>query len=304
MNKSFSSIYDAFIHSMRFVNVRSASTINQYGFDVRQFIAYLEDIDIDDFNNVSYEILLTYIMELKGMYAPNTVYRKVASVKVFFQFLKEYEHINQDITAFIKSDRREKNLPKALTLDQIKQLLSFKKEKPKDYLDYTLILLLFRTGLRVSECTNLEFVHFYKEERLLRFIGKGSKERIVPLSEDAYINLEYYLEVIRPLFLKKRTNRIFISATGKLVTRQYIYQMLQLRSKETELRAHVSPHVLRHSMATALLEEEVDLRIIQELLGHSDISTTQIYTEVRKKTLRNEYDKYLLGGFDIEPKKE
>lgn len=304
MNKSFSSIYDAFIHSMRFVNVRSASTINQYGFDVRQFIAYLEDIDIDDFNNVSYEILLTYIMELKGMYAPNTVYRKVASVKVFFQFLKEYEYINQDITAFIKSDRREKNLPKALTLGQIKQLLSFKKEKPKDYLDYTLILLLFRTGLRVSECTNLEFVHFYKEERLLRFIGKGSKERIVPLSEDAYINLEYYLEVVRPLFLKKRTNRIFISATGKLVTRQYIYQMLQLRSKETELRAHVSPHVLRHSMATALLEEEVDLRIIQELLGHSDISTTQIYTEVRKKTLRNEYDKYLLGGFDIEPKKE
>ena len=304
MNKSFSSIYDAFTHSMRFVNVRSASTINQYGFDVRQFIAYLEDIDIDDFNNVSYEILLTYIMELKGMYAPNTVYRKVASVKVFFQFLKEYEYINQDITAFIKSDRREKNLPKALTLGQIKQLLSFKKEKPKDYLDYTLILLLFRTGLRVSECTNLEFVHFYKEERLLRFIGKGSKERIVPLSEDAYINLEYYLEVIRPLFLKKRTNRIFISATGKLVTRQYIYQMLQLRSKETELRAHVSPHVLRHSMATALLEEEVDLRIIQELLGHSDISTTQIYTEVRKKTLRNEYDKYLLGGFDIEPKKE
>lgn len=304
MNKSFSSIYDAFIHSMRFVNVRSASTINQYGFDVRQFIAYLEDIDIDDFNNVSYEILLTYIMELKGMYVPNTVYRKVASVKVFFQFLKEYEYINQDITAFIKSDRREKNLPKALTLGQIKQLLSFKKEKPKDYLDYTLILLLFRTGLRVSECTNLEFVHFYKEERLLRFIGKGSKERIVPLSEDAYINLEYYLEVVRPLFLKKRTNRIFISATGKLVTRQYIYQMLQLRSKETELRAHVSPHVLRHSMATALLEEEVDLRIIQELLGHSDISTTQIYTEVRKKTLRNEYDKYLLGGFDIEPKKE
>lgn len=304
MNKSFSSIYDAFIHSMRFVNVRSASTINQYGFDVRQFIAYLEDIDIADFNNVSYEILLTYIMELKGMYAPNTVYRKVASVKVFFQFLKEYEYINQDITAFIKSDRREKNLPKALTLGQIKQLLSFKKEKPKDYLDYTLILLLFRTGLRVSECTNLEFVHFYKEERLLRFIGKGSKERIVPLSEDAYINLEYYLEVVRPLFLKKRTNRIFISATGKLVTRQYIYQMLQLRSKETELRAHVSPHVLRHSMATALLEEEVDLRIIQELLGHSDISTTQIYTEVRKKTLRNEYDKYLLGGFDIEPKKE
>jgi integrase/recombinase XerD len=289
---------------MRFVNVRSASTINQYGFDVRQFIAYLEDIDIDDFNNVSYEILLTYIMELKGMYVPNTVYRKVASVKVFFQFLKEYEYINQDITAFIKSDRREKNLPKALTLGQIKQLLSFKKEKPKDYLDYTLILLLFRTGLRVSECTNLEFVHFYKEERLLRFIGKGSKERIVPLSEDAYINLEYYLEVVRPLFLKKRTNRIFISATGKLVTRQYIYQMLQLRSKETELRAHVSPHVLRHSMATALLEEEVDLRIIQELLGHSDISTTQIYTEVRKKTLRNEYDKYLLGGFDIEPKKE
>ena len=304
MNKSFSSIYDAFIHSMRFVNVRSASTINQYGFDVRQFIAYLEDIDIDDFNNVSYEILLTYIMELKGMYAPNTVYRKVASVKVFFQFLKEYEYINQDITAFIKSDRREKNLPKALTLGQIKQLLSFKKEKPKDYLDYTLILLLFRTGLRVSECTNLEFVHFYKEERLLRFIGKGSKERIVPLSEDAYINLEYYLEVVRPLFLKRRTNRIFISATGKLVTRQYIYQMLQLRSKETELRAHVSSHVLRHSMATALLEEEVDLRIIQELLGHSDISTTQIYTEVRKKTLRNEYDKYLLGGFDIEPKKE
>ena len=304
MNKSFSSIYDAFIHSMRFVNVRSASTINQYGFDIRQFIAYLEDIDIADFNNVSYEILLTYIMELKGMYAPNTVYRKVASVKVFFQFLKEYEYINQDITAFIKSDRREKNLPKALTLGQIKQLLSFKKEKPKDYLDYTLILLLFRTGLRVSECTNLEFVHFYKEERLLRFIGKGSKERIVPLSEDAYINLEYYLEVVRPLFLKRRTNRIFISATGKLVTRQYIYQMLQLRSKETELRAHVSPHVLRHSMATALLEEEVDLRIIQELLGHSDISTTQIYTEVRKKTPRNEYDKYLLGGFDIEPKKE
>ncbi len=304
MSKSFDAIYDSFVHSLRFVNVKSESTVKQYSFDTKQFLKYLDDIQVSNFNDISYEILLTYISELKDMYATNTVYRKVSSIKVFFQFLKEYDYINQDITAYIRSERREKSLPKALTIDQIKQLLSFEKKKPKDFLDYTLILLLFRTGLRVSECANLEFVHFYKEERLLRFIGKGSKERIVPLSEDAYNSLQYYTEVIRPTLLKKQSNNIFISPTGRLVTRQYIYQMLQLRSNETNLNAHVSPHVLRHSMATALLEEEVDLRIIQELLGHSDISTTQIYTEVRKKTLRNEYDKYLVGGFDFEPKKE
>ena len=299
MNKSIRDILNEYLSSVQYSSPKSDLTLQSYKRDLTHFIKYLEDIEIKDFRDLSYEELLTYINELSDEYAPNSVYRKISSIRVFYQYLLTFNYIEHDITTYMRTTKRHKTLPKVLTVDQVRQLLSFEEKEPKDYLDKTIILLLFRTGLRVSECTNLEFVHFYQEERLLRFVGKGNKERIVPMSQDVYDALQYYIQSVRPIFEKKRTNRIFITPKGNPISRQYVHRVIQLRRMETGLNAHVSAHTLRHSLATSMLDQEVDLRIIQEMLGHADISTTQIYTHVKKNTLRNEYEKYIPGGFDF-----
>ncbi|WP_267128101.1 tyrosine-type recombinase/integrase [Erysipelothrix piscisicarius] len=164
-------------------------------------------------------------------------------------------------------------------------------------MDYAILMLLYRCGLRVSECVHLEFSHVYIDQQWLRILGKGNKERMIPLSEDAIDSLNDYLNDIRPQWLIQSSDRIFINAKGKGISRQYIDSMIKSRCKEMGITTPISAHTLRHSFATAILDTGVDLRIIQELLGHQDISTTQIYTHVNKKTLKREYDQYLKGGF-------
>lgn len=304
MNKSLEKLYQEFVHFIQLIEPRSKFTVESYSRDVRKYLEYLELNEITNINDVTYEQLLNYIDDMSNKYSSATVFRSITAIRQFHQYLVRFGVLEHDISAYVTAEKRPKKLPHALTQEQLRQLLSFPKEEPKDYLDYALILVLFQTGMRVSECVNVQFTQYYQEEGWFRIIGKGNKERMVPVGKEGQEALDYYINNVRPLFEKKKTNNIFISKKGNKISRQYVHTMLQYRRNETGLIEAVSAHTLRHSLATEMLDEEVDLRIIQEILGHSDISTTQIYTHVRTKTMRDEYDQYFKDGLAFNDDKD
>ncbi|PKM69437.1 MAG: hypothetical protein CVU94_03980 [Firmicutes bacterium HGW-Firmicutes-19] len=191
---------------------------------------------------------------------------------------------------------RAKNpLPKTLTRTDINRLLQSFPSTPLAEYQKTICEVLFATGLRVSELCQLQFQQVYTEEGILRIIGKGDKERIIPIGKSALQAYKNYVEHIRPHWLKKGSSAVFIGPNGKQLSRQYVWAMLKYKSKELGFEPNISPHTLRHSFASALLEGGADLRIIQELLGHSDISTTQIYTHIETSRLHKNYDEFHPG---------
>lgn len=290
MNK----LVDDFIYFIQFVEPRSEATVSSYKHDVIQYIKYLEDEEIETIEDVSYTDVMTYLNTLNVVYKPATISRKVTAIKQFHNYLLRYNRLNFDVTSHVANRSRKTALPKAISVDEVRKLLSFKSEDSHDFMDLAIILILFRCGLRVSECINLEFSQIYQEERWLRIVGKGNKERMVPISEDAFDALQYYIQVIRPTYASQNTNKVFINKKGHQVTRQYVHKMVKLRGEQAGLKHPISPHTLRHTLATSLLNEDVDLRAIQEILGHADIATTQIYTHVNKDKMKAEYDQFLI----------
>lgn len=290
-------ILSEYINYIQYTEPRSTQTVQAYKKDLVDFVEYLKEIELSDFKDVNYDVLLTYISEIEADYARSSVDRKISSIKNLFKYMIQYGLIEHNVTSYLKSQKRAIKLPKALTKDELNLLFSFEIKEGKDYLDYAILKVLFSTGIRVSECVNLTFNQIFEEERWLKIIGKGNKERMVPIAKDALDSLLYYMNIIRPQFEKYKTNRVFLTQKGNHITRQYIHTMIQLRRSQTGLNKHVSAHTLRHSLATNMLNESVDLRVIQEILGHSDIKTTQIYTHVDNQALKNEYDSFFNVDF-------
>lgn len=290
-------LLDDFIYFIQYVDPKSELTVSAYRKDLEQYLEYLDNLEVLDMDEVTYEMVISYINELHMDYQPASVSRKVSAIKQFHNYLIRYNRVKYNVTNHVENKRRRISLPKAISQDDIQKLLSFEKNSPVDHLDYAILLVLFRCGLRVSECVNLQFHQIYEEEKWLRIIGKGNKERMVPIASDAYDALMNFIENYRPGFEQFKTDFVFINERGKSISRQYVHRMIQLRRKEVGLEAKISAHTLRHSLATSLLNEEVDLRMIQEILGHSDIATTQIYTHVNKDKMKQEYDKFLSDPF-------
>lgn len=291
-------ILNDYIYHIQFTEPKSETTISAYKKDLEDFVAYLKEQQIEEFNTIKYEDLLSYIDFLEESYAKSTIDRKLSAIKNFFKYMLRYGLIDFNATSYLSSQKRQKTLPSVLNQKELKTLLSFSLNKPKDYLDMAILTLIFATGIRVSECVSLTFSQVFEEERWLKIVGKGDKERMVPISSDAFSNLKYYIENIRPQFEVSKTNRVFINEKGNHITRQYIHTMIQLRQKETGLKKKISAHTLRHTLATTMLNNEVDLRVIQEILGHSDIKTTQIYTHVDNQKMKSEYDELFDVNFD------
>ena len=295
-------LVEDFIYFIQFVEPRSEQTVIAYKRDLKQYVSYLNELEIENVELITYPMIVDYVTSLQSKYKPNTVSRKVTAVKQFHNYCVRYGKVKVDVSEHVQNRARTTQLPKALTVSEINQLLSFEKKESKDFLDYAILMLLFRGGLRVSECIQLKFTQVYQEERWFRIIGKKNKERMVPLTEDAFEALFYYINNIRPTYEKVKSNYVFINQKGNNISRQYVHRMIQLRRAETNLKKKVSAHTLRHTLATTLLEQEVDLRVIQEILGHADISTTQIYTHVNKDQMKKTYDKYISDPFKKEGK--
>ena len=286
-----------FIYFIQYIDPKSELTIKSYRNDLRAYFAFLKNNNITKITEIDYHLITQYIVSMKDQFTPNTIRHRIVCVRQFHQYCMKMKHTPTDPSSFIAMKNSGSRLPKSLLHDDLVRLLNFPCHDAKDYLDRALLRILYRCGLRVSECVDLTFAQLHSDESWLRIMGKGRKERLVPISEDALEALEYYIDLIRPTLLKDRSDFIFIGLRGGKISRQYVHTMIKSRSRDLNIDSDISAHTLRHSFATDLLAQDTDLRVIQELLGHADISTTEIYTHVSQETLKNEYDLFLTGGF-------
>ncbi len=263
------------------------NTIAAYRRDLTAFCDFMFTLDnIDDFSNVKRTHINYYIKELHDKnYSPASITRKLAAIRGWFRWLNANEIIKDDPSSGVELPKLTKKLPKVMSVNEIDKILA----NHLNEIETAALELLYGAGLRVSELVNLELNNIELSSRYVRCIGKGSKERIIPIGEKAKKSVIKYLKH-REILTKKyklNTKRFFIKDNGHFVTRQDVYAFI---SKQGEiLKKHISPHTLRHSFATHMLENGADLRVVQELLGHSDVSTTQIYTHVSKKRLKDVY---------------
>ena len=270
---------------------KSKHTIEAYNSDIRIFLKYCEEHEID-VSNMSNTDFQNFLMSLYKIYKPSSINRLISSVKGFLDFTLEDQKRPQLLKVGIRQPRK---LPNVISLETLQQLLQSFDHSNKDQFHKTICYVLVGSGLRVSELTSLTINSYYKQEKMLKIIGKGDKERIVPLYDTAVDLLNGYLEQIRPRWLKKNSKMLFIKKNGDPLTRQYVHEMLFQQSIKVGISPPVTPHTLRHVFATILLENGADLRLVQELLGHADISTTQIYTHIQSNRLHKSYDQFFPG---------
>jgi len=289
-NKEIVSSYQTYLVTVKFLNVET--TINSYILDIVKYLEYLKK----EYNNTTNKDIYNYLKYLSdNSYSIYSVVRKISSIKSFYNYLSDesiYE-INLDI----ERPKFYKKLPHVLSIDEVDKLLDIKLETAYDYRNKAMLELMYATGLRVSELINLTPLNIDLEKQIVRCYGKGNKERIVPIGDTAIKYLKIYLEGYRDS-LTKRTicDNLFLNNHGKKLTRQGFFKMLKKQAKEKNIEENITPHMLRHSFATHLLNNGADLRSIQMMLGHENISTTGIYTNVSKDKLKENYDLYYPKG--------
>lgn len=269
-------------------------------------LAYLRDLRLlmkslqlkadEDLLQVSRQQLIAYLVRLKQEgRAASTVARKLASIKAFYRFLTAERYIRRNPAEVLEAASRGLHLPKVLSVQEVERLLDEPNLGTLDgYRDKTMLELLYATGMRVSELVNVPVKNVDMKMQYVIVMGKGSKERMLPLGRTALHYLEHYLSVVRPQLLHGKPDaaaELFVTGWGGPMTRERFYEIIVAYGKSAGISKRVTPHMLRHSFATHLLNNGTDLRIVQELLGHADISTTQIYTHLDVERLREVYDK-------------
>lgn len=269
----------------------SDNTKAAYLSDLLSFDEYLNNKMI---NKVTSKDIVSYIDHLTDLKeADKTIARKIVSIRTFFDFLMKEKRINVNPCEKIESPKLRKSLPKTLNFEEINKLLDLNPKTALEYRNRAMIELMYATGLRVSELVNLELNDINVKDNYVRVFGKGKKERIVPMAEITTNILNEYLSVYRDSLLKGYlTDKVFISSYGKGITRQAFFKILKKVAKEQGIEKDFSPHTLRHSFATHLLEYGADLRSIGEMLGHENIKTTQIYTHLSNNKKRKDYEDY------------
>ncbi len=269
---------------------KSERTIQSYSEDLKQYLQWLQNKNITNIEDVCLKDIQSFIIEQNEIKSSSSVVRMCASIRSFHQDLAFMYDIN-DPSKNIEVHKDTKRLPIFCTIDEIKQLMnSFDDKDPNQYLEHAILELIYDCGLRVSEAVSLTLNRVDLDTKKLRVLGKGDKERIVPIPTASIQFLKYYRDVIRKNFLKSKTNLFFINRYGRKVTAKYVEELLQRKCIECNFEKHITPHKLRHSYATHMLQGGADLRSIQEILGHSNISTTEIYTHVTNKQLFDAYD--------------
>lgn len=288
-------LIDSFLTYLTAVKGLSKNTLESYGRDILKLAVFLEGKNITRIDQVDYKHILDFLTYLKeqGLNTRSTS-RTLISIRQFFKFLLTEKFIESDPTFLIRTPKTKRVLPEALSLEDVEKLLSSPDESsPEGIRDKSMLELLYATGIRVSELVELRLNDVNFELGYIIAYGKGSKQRIVPIGEKAKIKLREYLDTSRPKLLKSRTSpHLFVTRLGRKMTRQGFWKIIKAYSRKSGLTKKISPHTLRHSFATHLLERGADLRAIQVMLGHSDISTTQIYTHVERERLKEVHKKY------------
>lgn len=268
----------------------SKNTIESYKNDLEKYMMFNKNKNINEISNKDIKEYLKYLKE--NNLDDSTISRNISTLKSFYKFLLREKKINKDPIELISMPKLRKKLPITLSIDEVNRLLDINLVDNYSYRNKAMLELMYATGLRVSELVNLTVFDININECIIRVVGKGDKERIVPIGDVALKYLNLYLN-IRDSFIKNENNNyLFLNNHGKKMTRQGFFKILKKIAKEQGIDKIFSPHTLRHSFATHLLENGADLVIIQELLGHSDITTTEIYTHITNKQLEENFKKY------------
>lgn len=284
-----------FVNYLRLEKALSENTVFNYLFDLRNFFRFIEEKhNIKDIKCINDKIIEAYIYYLRNLkskkgdfYSSKSINRYISSLKSFFKYLLNEKYIEANPTDIIDTPKMSRNLPEVLTIQEIDNMFSKAGISDKyECRDRAIMETMYASGLRVSELINLKINDIYRSDGILRIFGKGAKERIVPIGSSALKFISIYLEKSRPYFNKPYSDDfVFLNFRGRCLSRMAVWNIITKYSKLAGIKKDIHPHILRHSFATHLLEGGADIRIIQEMLGHSDISTTQIYTHIERDYL-------------------
>ncbi|CQR74079.1 Tyrosine recombinase XerD [Sporomusa ovata DSM 2662] len=288
------SYVNEFINYLAVERGLAQNTLESYGRDLRQYQTFLQNSQLDFLRNSNRDTILSYLNNLQGKgRAVSTISRNLAAIKSFYQYLVRERHLEKDPAVNLESPKLEKKLPKILSIAEVEELLKQPNTiQPTGLRDKAMLELLYATGIRVSELINLNISDVNLDMGYIKCYGKGAKERIVPLGSIAAKCAQEYINKGRPKLVRTyEESSLFVNHHGNRLTRQGFWKIIKKYALEANITKDITPHTLRHSFATHLLENGADLRSVQEMLGHADISTTQIYTHVTKNHLKEVYDK-------------
>ncbi|MDI6733581.1 MAG: site-specific tyrosine recombinase XerD [Planctomycetota bacterium] len=274
----------------------SRNTLESYRSDIEIFLKYItsgsKDIPVSAISSA--DIYKFIHSQRSRNISANTIIRRIVALRMFFRFLTVEGHIKEDPSILVDKPKSWQRLPDTLSYNEIEKILNYySTEKPLDIRNKTVLEILYATGARASEVSNLKLRDVNLSAGYIKCFGKGSKERIVPIGEEAQSALKKYLSEARPLLVKPHSpENVFLSRRGKILSREVIWSIVKHSAGMVGLRGRIYPHLLRHSFATHLLERGANIRYVQEMLGHSNIATTQIYTHIDKERLKSVHKKY------------
>ncbi len=284
-------LIDEFLRYLIIDKGYSTNTVESYKNDLNKFSLFNKNKNIKDITSTDLKEYVKYLNN--ELSSSRSISRNISCIKSFYKFLNIEKYINDNPSDVLYEPKIKKSLPNILTEDEVASILDIKLETPYDYRNKAMLELMYATGLRVSELVNLKLQDIDFSEDLIRTFGKGSKERVIPMGDYASLYLKKYIYDYRSLMLKKRPcEYVFLNNHGLGLTRQAYFKIIKEIARIKGIKKDISPHTLRHSFASHMLKYGADLRTIQELLGHSDISTTQIYTHITNEELRKNYEEY------------
>ncbi len=279
---------------MRIEKGLAGNTILSYERDLKSYLQYIDKVERINVTDVTRINIIHFLHLLKDQdKSAKTIARHIASIRSFHQFLLRERIAESDPSVHIETPQLERKLPSVLSIEEVEALLEVRDKSAFGLRNKAILELLYATGLRVSELINLNLADIHLTMGFVRCLGKGSKERIIPLGRLATEAITKYIERGRnELARKKSTDALFLNHHGERLSRQGCWKILKQLAKDANIQKDLTPHMLRHSFATHLLENGADLRAVQEMLGHADISTTQIYTHVSKVRLKDVYQQF------------
>lgn len=288
-------LIDIFLNYLSVERGLSGNTMVSYRQDLSHYMDFLSRRRIDSLSKTDKNDIVNFMLDQKdrGLSA-NSIARRLAAIKVFYRFLVRERILKEDSTSLIDSPKLGKKIPETLSLNEVEALLAQPNARvTQGSRDRAILETMYATGMRVSEVVNLRLDNVNLEAGFLRCIGKGNKERVIPLGKKAIASIQRYIEAARNKLLgKKVSDYLFVSRFGKKISRQSIWKMIKKYARDARIKKPLKPHTLRHSFATHLLERGADLRSVQEMLGHSNIATTQIYTHVNRDMLKSVHKKF------------
>ncbi len=277
-----------FLNYLKYERKLSNNTYESYRYNLIKILEYFHQEQLDNLNE---DNIRDFLYHSKESSKTNAHYLTV--LRCYYDFLLDQEKITVNPTLNIKMPKVEKKLPKFLTEEEVIKLLDISLQKPIDYRNKAMLELLYATGMRISELLNLTLENYNKKDCMIKVMGKGSKERYIPITDITIKYLDLYINEYRNYILKTKTSEyLFVNYNGSKMSRQGFFKILNALCTKSGINKEISPHILRHSFATHLLNNGADLRVIQELLGHENISTTEIYSHISNEKIKEDYQKH------------